>query len=51
MKLQWADAGLAHPATVRDCWRSVDLKEAADGVELEVPPRFVEVLRLYPEKK
>ena len=48
MSVKWADAGLPKPARVFDCWRFVDFKDAADGCEIEVGPRFVEVLRLYP---
>ncbi len=48
MSVKWADLGLAKPARVRDCWRFVDVKGTADGCELGVAPRFVEVLRLYP---
>ena len=48
MSVKWADAGLARPAQVRDCWRFTELEKVGDGCEIEVPPRFVEVLRLYP---
>jgi alpha-galactosidase len=48
MTLKWADAGLPHPRRVCDCWRGVDVKRAVDECEIDVPPRFVEVLRLYP---
>jgi alpha-galactosidase len=51
MTVKWADAGVANPARVRDCWRGVDLKQVADGIELDVPPRFVEVLRLHPHAR
>jgi alpha-galactosidase len=46
MSIRWADTGLAAPSRVRDCWRGVDLKQLGDHAEIEVPPRFVEVLRL-----
>ena len=48
MTFRWADAGLAKPARVLDCWRARDVPAAGDGCALDVPPRFVEVLRLYP---
>ncbi len=48
LTMKWADTGLAKPARVRDCWRGIDLKGAADRYEIDVPPRFVEVLRLCP---
>ncbi len=51
LTVKWADTGLAKPARVRDCWRGVDLKEAEDRCEIDVPPRFVEVFRLYPGTK
>ena len=48
MSIRWSDAGLAKPpARMRDCWRRVDLKEVGDGYEVEVAPRFVEVVRMY----
>lgn len=51
MKVNWADAGLASPARVLDCWRFVELEGGAGGIETEVGPRFVEVLRIYPAAK
>jgi len=48
MTIKWTDTGLAHPARVRDCWRGVDIKPVGEQYEVDVPPRFVEVLRLYP---
>jgi alpha-galactosidase len=51
MTLKWSDTGLAAPARVRDCWRGVDVQAAGDRCEIDVPPRFVEVLRLYPPAK
>jgi len=50
MSVKWTDAGLPKPARVLDCWRMVDLKNAAEDCEIEVPARFTEILRLYPAK-
>jgi alpha-galactosidase len=50
MTVKWSDTGLEKPARVRDCWRCVDRQEVADHCAIEVPPRFVEVLRLYPKR-
>jgi hypothetical protein len=47
MTLKWADTAFADPARVRDCWRGLDLRQVGDHCEIEVPPRFVEVLRFY----
>jgi alpha-galactosidase len=50
MSVRWGDTGLAKPARVRDCWRGADRTEIGDHCEIDVSPRFVEVLRLYPEE-
>jgi alpha-galactosidase len=48
MSVKWKDVGLNSPARVRDLWRHKDLAEVGTGCDIEVPPRFVEVLRLDP---
>jgi len=51
MAFHWADKGLVAPVRVRDCWRGRDLQHVGDRCEIDVPPRFVEVLRLYPSAR
>ena len=47
MKMKCVDVAFILMVTT-DSWRFVDLRQVADGCEIDVPPRFIEVLRLYP---